>query len=116
MNCSYLGHPHLNFAGQFRADSDIQNNRRCNYRLDHPSPQTESYLSGTNEFQFLDTKVTSVVYENGQTSLTDPIVGSRIVGNLNQPFAKLVDLDVDVQDKATIYGMKFGVSWKDGVQ
>ena len=116
MNCSYLSHPRLNFAGQFRADSDIQNNRRCNYRLDHPSPQTESYLSGTNEFQFLDTKITSVVYENGQTSLADPIVGSSIVGNLDQPFAKLVDLDVDVQDKATIYGMKFGVSWKDGVQ
>ncbi len=116
MSCSYLGHPHLNFAGQFRADNDIQNNRHCNYRLDYPGPQTESYLSGTNEFQFLDTKITSVVYKDGQTSLTDPIVGSSIVGNLDQPFAKLVDLDVDVQDKATIYGMKIGVSWKDDVQ
>lgn len=116
MICSYLSHPRLNFAGQFRADNDIQNNKRCNYRLDYPGPQTQSYLSGTNEFQFLDTKIISVVYKDGQTSLTDPIVGSSIVGNLDQPFAKLVDLDVDVQDKATIYGMKFGVSWNKGLQ
>ena len=113
MSCSYLGHPHLNFAGQFRADSDIQNNKCCNYRLDYPGPQTESYLSGTNEFRFLDTKITSVAYEDSQISLIDPIVASSIFGNLNQPFAKFVDLDVNVQDKATIYGMKFGVRWTD---
>ena len=115
MASSYLGYPRLNFAGQFRADSDIQNNKRCNYRLDYPGSPIESYLSGTNEFQFLDAKITSVVYKGGQTSLADPIVGSSIVGNLDQPFAKLIDLDVEVQDKAIIYGMKFGVSWKDGV-
>ena len=115
--CSYLGYPRLNFAGQFRADSDTRNNKRCNYRLDYPpvgqDPQTESYLSGTNEFQFLETKITSVVYEDGQTSLNDPIVGAKIVGNLDGPFAKLIDLDVDIQDKATIYGMKFGISLED---
>ena len=110
MTCSYLGYPRLNFAGQFRADSDIQNNKRCNYQLDYPGSPIESYLSGTNEFQFLDAKITSVVYKGGQTSLADPIVGSSIVGNLDQPFAKLIDLDVEVQDKAIIYGMKFGVS------
>ena len=30
---------------------------------------------------------------------------------MNRPFAKLTDLDVDCQNKSTIFGMKMGISW-----
>ena len=68
-------------------------------------------FNGTNEFQFYDTAVTSVVYQDGTSSSTDSIVGCSIVDNLNRPFAKLTDLDTDIQDHSTIYGMNFGLSW-----
>ena len=68
-------------------------------------------FNGTNEFSFFDVKVTSVVDSSGENSMNDPVIGQSIVDNLKRPFSKLVDLDVDCQDKSTIYGMKFGVSW-----
>ena len=116
-HCSYLSYPRIHFAGQFRADSDTRNNDPCNY-----DPQFELNLdtngvdwgfNGTNEFQFFDTEVTSVYYGDGTMSTSDPVVGRGIVGNLERPFAKLTDLDVDCQDHSSIYGLKFGIQWSD---
>ncbi len=56
---------------------------------------------------------TSVVYESGDTSTNDPIIGHSIIGNLQRPFAKFVDLDVDVQTHSTIYGLQFGITWNE---
>lgn len=70
-------------------------------------------FNGTNEFQFFDVGITSVVYQDGSTSETDSIVGRDIIGNLKRPFAKLTDLDTDIQDHSTIYGLNFGVAWDD---
>lgn len=113
--CSYLGYPRLNFVGNFRADSCTRNNIRCNYKMDYPlNPDTNADwgFNGTNEFQFFGTKITSIVLEDGTESNDDPVVGCEIVQNIDEPFPKLTDLDVDVQDKSTIYGMKFGVNCK----
>ena len=68
-------------------------------------------FNGTNEFQFYDVAVTSVVYHDGSTSEGDSIVDHNIIGNLKHPFAKLTDLDTDMQDHSTVYGMNFGISW-----
>ena len=57
--------------------------------------------------------MTSVVYQNGTESLSDAVVGRTIVGNLKRPNAKITDLDVDAQDKSTIYGMNFGITWNE---
>ena len=83
--------------------------------MDHPpNPDTNADwgFNGTNEFQFFDTIITSVVLENGTESKQDQAVGCEIIQNIDEPFPKLTDLDVDVQDKSTIYGMKFGVNCK----
>lgn len=113
---SYLGYPRIHFHGQFRADSDTRNNERCNYRMDHKLNSDTNGVdwgfNGTNEFQFFNTSVTSVVYENGSISDDDPIIGQYIFSNLEHPYAKLTDLDTDEQGHSTIYGMEhFGIKW-----
>ena len=113
---SYLGYPRVHFAGQFRADTDTRNNARCNYRMDKELDDDlngDWGFNGTNEFQFFDVGVTSVVYQDGTTSDTDSIIGRNIIGNLKRPFAKLTDLDTDIQDHSTIYGLNFGIAWDD---
>ena len=70
--------------------------------------------NGTNEFQFVGVKVTSVVYEDGTVSTSDTLVGRPIVGNLERPIAKLCDISPNSGEHSTIYGMKFGVTWSDG--
>ena len=113
---SYMDVPRLHFAGHFRADPNTRNNINCNYDLDNsidPNLGRDYNYNGTGEFSFIDCKVTSVTYENGTHSTTDPIVNSPIVNNDNVTFPKLVDLDVDFQlIKATIYGMVFGINWE----
>ena len=112
-HCSYLGYPRFHFAGRFFADPNICNNDLCAYRLDKPpfSPYTSEVTCGTNEFQFHDCKVTSVVYQDGTFSMTDPVVGQDIVGNLEHPLAKMVDNTLNYY--TTLFGMKFGIKWSD---
>ena len=109
--------PRIHFAGQFRADPNTRNNINCNYDAGYGIDlnYTKDYnFNGTGEFSFFNCKVTSVVTKDGQFSKTDPIVDSPIVNNENMSFPKLVDLDVDYQlIKATVYGMRFGVNWKN---
>ncbi len=66
---------------------------------------------GTNDFQFFNTHVTSVVEASGYVSNEDAILGHRIIGNLNHPFAKTTDLDPDDLIHSTLYGSKFGIQW-----
>ena len=113
-NGSYLGYPRINFAGHFRADTDTRNNIRCNYRTDHDVSEDTNAdwgFNGTNEFQFFENIVTSVSYLDGSESTDDTVIGKHIVGNLQRPFSKLTDMDTDAQDRSTIYGMKFGITW-----
>ena len=109
--------PRLHFAGHFRADPNTRNNINCNYDADVGIDYNYSRdynFNGTGEFSFFNCKVTSVVTKDGQFSTTDPIVDSPVVNNENMSFPKLVDLDVDYQlIKATVYGMRFGVDWKN---
>lgn len=114
VNSSYLGYPRIHFAGQFRADSNTRNNDFCNYRLDKPTNPDLNGMdwnaNGTNEFQFVHTKVTSVLYKDGTSSTTDPLVGQNIIGNLKRPIAKLVDIN-NSGAHMSIFGMKFGIQW-----
>ena len=72
---------------------------------------TESSLHnyGSNSFQFFDTVVTGITKMSGNQQTDDPIVGQPVVNNIDFPFAKIVDLDVDCQGRSAIYGMQFGV-------
>ena len=114
---SYLGYPRINFFGNFRGDSNTRNNDICNYRHGvPPNPNIDTLdwnVNGSNEFEFVNTKVISVVDENGNTPISDGIVGLSIVGNLNGPIAKLADGSSRGPEVFTIFGMKFGVKWTD---
>lgn len=70
-------------------------------------------FNGTSEFQFFDAHVTGVVHNDGSFSTEDSVIGADVIGNTDRPFAKVVDLDTDCQDKTTIYGMQFGISWDE---
>ena len=108
--------PRIHFAGHFRADPNTRNNVNCNYDADYGIDYNFSRdytFNGTGEFSFFNCKVKSVVTKDGLISKTDPIVNSPIVNNENMTFPKLVDLDVDYQLIKTVYGMRFGVNWKN---
>jgi len=99
-------------------DTNAINNDRCNYRMDHEvkysyPPDIHNY--GSNSFEFYSAKVTAVVNDNGMLNDQDSPVNLDIVTNVNKPFAKLVDLDVDCQMHSTLYGMEFGIRDETGV-
>lgn len=108
---SYLGYPRIHFAGQYRADASTTNNDFCNYRMSEPlNPDQNMDFNkyGTNEFEIVNAKVTSVHYKNGTTSLRDSVVGHVIIGNSNSPHAKLSS---PYNQFSSLYGMSFGIQW-----
>ena len=113
---SYLGYPRINFHGQFRADSNTHNNEVCNYR-EGPVPEDRYFdwnSEGTNEFEFVNTKVTSVVNKAGlytEDPSDDPVIGQSIIGNLEGPLAKLSDGTNRDPRLFTVFGMQFDIKW-----
>ena len=101
--------PRIHFAGQFRADVNTRNNYRCNFNPDYPWPLSvddEWNYRGTNEWEFVDTKVTAVINENGKEIPGSSLLGAKIFSNENRPYAKIVDIDVDFQ-VSSLYGLEF---------
>ena len=64
---------------------------------------------GTGEISFSDCIITSVTYQNGTISYTDPLVNKPIIVNPQSSRPKLIDIDPESQNKSQIYGMKFGI-------
>ena len=114
-SCSYLDLPQVHFAGQFRIDANTLNNHICSYTTTVETPEYPPNANwgsnGSSDFQFFDSHVTGVVYSNGSFSTRDAVVDADVIDNFDGPSAKLVDIDVDAQDKSTIYGMQFGIAW-----
>ena len=101
--------PRLHFSGHFRADVNTRNNENCNFDLSNRLyPPEEWNFAGTEEFEFIDAKITSVIDKNGNEDSTSELLGAEIFSNDNEPFAKIVDLDVDFQ-VSSIFGLKFGL-------
>jgi hypothetical protein len=72
-------------------------------------PRVHDY--GSNSFKFYNGKVTGGEVPPGSDAID--FVDAEIVTNIDKPFTKLVDLDVDCQMHSTLYGMQFGIR-KDG--
>ena len=105
--------PRIHFAGQYRADVNTRNNHRCNFNPDYPlSVDDEWNYRGTNEWEFVDTKVTAEINENGEEIPGSSLLGAKIFSNENRPYAKLVDIDVDFQ-VSSLYGLEFGLKYND---
>ena len=109
MNSSYLDVPRIHFAGKFRADVNTRNNDPCNFDTSLPvSDGQEWNFNGTSEWEFIDTRVTSVIDCNGYNDPKSSLIGAEFFSNQEQPLAKIVDLDVDFQ-LSSLYGLKVGL-------
>ena len=115
-NCSYLDAPRIHFRGKFRADVNSHNNDHCNFDLNNKlSEDNEWNYRGTNEWEFVGTVVTAVVGEDGAEILDSSLLGTKVFSNENQPFGKIVDIDVDFQ-VSSLYGLKFGLKDVDNTK
>ena len=106
---SYLDVPRLHFTGQFRADPNTGDNQNCNFDLNNKIITEKNWnAKGTNEFEFIDTVITTVIDKMGNEHMDSELVGAEIFSNENRPLGKIVDLDVDFQ-VTTLFGLKFGL-------
>ena len=95
----------------------------CNYR-DAPIPDDwyeDFNPQGTNEFEFVNAKVTSVVNKDGVVSSDatdpakrDPLVGRGIIGNWKGPLAKLSDMSTRDPEIFSVFGLRLGIKWSEG--
>ena len=104
--------PRLHFTGQFRADVNTRNNKNCNFDLNNTlDPADEWNFQGTEEFEFSNTRITSVIDKNGNEDTSSELLGAEVFTNENKPFAKIVDLDVDFQ-VSSLFGLSIGLKHK----
>ena len=112
---SYLDVPRLHFTGQFRADVNTRNNENCNFDLNNKLyPPEEWNFAGTEEFEFFNTNIISVIDKDGKENTNSELLDAKIFSNEKKPFGKIVDLDVDFQI-SSIYGLRFGLKHKGTV-
>ena len=107
---SYLEVPRISFNGHVRIDVNTRNNVNCNFDTNipvDPDPNEDWNSNGTSEFSFLNCTVTSALNTSGDyVGSSDPVVGAKVLTNIDQSFPKLVDLDVDYQlIKSGVYGL-----------
>ena len=74
-------------------------------------PGEEWNFRGTEEFEFINTRITSVINKNGNEDPSSKLLGAEIFTNENRSFAKIVDLDVDFM-VSSLFGLRFGLKHK----
>lgn len=102
---SYMGYPRVQFSGSYRTDLNSKNNDPCNFI------KSDEIFIGSNNFEFFDASVTSVVYADGRETQNDALVGQKVISNVRRPLAKFSDLDVDCQNASTVHGLKISIKW-----
>ena len=114
---SYLNLPRLSFTGHMRVDVNTVNNIPCNFDLEEPLGDPSGYqnwnVNGTGEISFVNCTVSSAITHSGMASNEDTVINGQVVNNLNEPYPKAVDLDVDYQF-TTIYGLTITIVKSDG--
>ncbi len=106
---SYLGSPRIHFFGAFIAEPSTINNDAANYSGPIQDPLWNP--NGDHQFAFADCTVRSLVSNGQLVTSGDPLIGTA-VNTEGSPFAKLVDLDVQVQIASKVFGLE--VSLADG--
>ena len=88
---------------------NTRNNYACNFDYSPPVYEDAEWNSnGTGEWEFLDTRIVTVIDADGNSVASSELVGAELFSNDMRPLSKLVDLDVDYQI-STIYGLKLGL-------
>ena len=112
---SYLQTPRIHFAGHYRADAETTNNMPCNFDVDlaYDSDVNKDWNGmGTNEFAFQNTIVYGAVGNHGEADSHDSVIGASVLDNGKAPFGKIVIQDVDTENTTALYGLRFGIGWK----
>lgn len=136
---SYLSLPRVHFAGAFFANPPNLNNTVVNFtKAKEESPlyyETGTYNNpdGVGQFFFQDCEVTQCFDANGQENANDPFLSASVItpspltpifyqgtddqGNpvtKNRIFAKIADLDPDMQFRTELYGMYISLTNDEG--
>lgn len=123
---SYLGVPRIHFMGLFYSAPPNLNNRVNNYNLEIPlnyDTGLYKYPDGTSQLYLSQCLVTSVAGTDGvlcSDPARDSLVGARVTSpgpETQKPdgkgglygFAKLVDLDPNMQFRTEVYGVRIYV-------
>jgi hypothetical protein len=104
---SYLGSTRLHFFGQFIAEPSTINNIPQNFEGPIQNPGWNP--NGDHQFAFTGASVTSVMKNGTLVTSGNPLIGTAVT-TPGSPFAKLVDLDVDVQLASRIFGLQVAIA------
>jgi hypothetical protein len=109
---SYLSSPRLHLFGEFVAEPSTINNDPANFAGPVVNPGWNP--NGDHKFEFSGCTVTSLVDDSNVAVETDPLIGGAVT-TPGSPFAKLVDLDVEVQMASKIFGLNVTIGGADHV-
>ena len=109
---SHLDLPRLSFKGQVRVDAATGNNAPCNFHPNEPIDEGWNF-QGTGEFSLFNCRVTSAIGLDGEQPLDDAVMNGAVLNNIDEPYAKAVDFDVQLM-LTTVYGLTLSVIGADG--
>lgn len=112
INGSHLDIPRLSFYGQVRVDAATGNNVPCNFHPNEPIDKGWNF-QGTGEFSLFGCRVTSAIGLDGEQPVEDVVINSAVVNNIDEPYAKTADFDVQLMI-TTVYGLTLAVIGADG--
>jgi hypothetical protein len=106
---SYLSSPRVHFFGEYIAEPSTNDNLARNF--EGPIRPHDHGLNpdGDHRFAFSGCTVTALVDGLNVQSSGDPLIGGTVT-TPGSPFAKLVDLDVEVQMAPRIVGVQVVVT------
>lgn len=88
------------------------NNIPCNFQPNEPVDEGWN-LQGTGEFSLFDCRVTSAIKLDGKQPIEDAVINSAVLNNIDEPYAKIVDFDVQLMI-SSVFGLTIAVIGVDG--
>lgn len=101
---SYLAQPRISFFGRFLSDVSTRNNVNANYRPDAVQENQWNPAGGAG-FELLDCRAVGL----DGIDPDDPAKNLVVTGAVDQPSAKMVDLDPDWQFSSELWGLRLRV-------
>ena len=103
--------PRLHFLGEFIAEPSTINNRPDN--MAGPIVDPGWNPNGTHKLAFSNCRVTALASDGQLTTTGDSLIGAPVT-TPGAPFAKIVDLDVEVQMASKVYGLVVAIADSGG--
>ena len=84
----------------------------CNFHPNEPIDKGWNF-HGTGEFSLFNCRVMSAIGLHGEQPVDDDVINSTVVNNMDEPYAKAVDFDVQLM-LTTVYGLTLALIGVDG--